>query len=71
MFEHLEGRARAAAEARVAERTAVLAQQLRELLPRDIAVEASGDGVLLTGRGLGQQFVVDASLRWTIAGLLK
>jgi hypothetical protein len=71
MFEQLERRARMAAEARVAERTAVLAQQLRDLLPRDIDVEANGDGVLLTGRGLGQQLVLDASLRWTIAGLLK
>jgi hypothetical protein len=71
MFEQLERRVRMAAEARVAERTAALAQQLRDLLPRDIDVEASGDGVLLTGRGLGQQLVLDASQRWTIAGLLK
>lgn len=71
MFEQLEDRARVAGEARVAERKAVLAQQLRELLPRDIAVEPNGDGVLLTGRGLREQFVVDVSLRWTIAGLLK
>ena len=71
MFERLESRAGAAAGARVAERTAELAQQLRDLLPRDIEVEATKDGVLLAGRGLGQQLVLDASLRWTIAGLLK
>lgn len=71
MLERLESRADGAAEARVVQRTAALAQQLRDLLPRDIDVEATGDGVLLTGRGLGQQFVLDASLRWTIAGLLK
>ena len=71
MFERLEGRARGVAEARVEERTAALAQQLRELLPRDVEIEATGDGVLLTGRRLGQRLVLDASLRWTIVGLLK
>lgn len=70
MFEGLESRAGAAVDARVAERTAALARQLRDLLPRDINIEASEAGVLLSGRGLTQQFVLDASLRWTVAGLL-
>ena len=71
MFERLERRAEAAAETRAADRKSELAGQLRELLPSDIAVEASEGGVLLTGPGLGQRFVLDSSLRWTIAGLLK
>ena len=71
MFERLESRAAAAANARVADRIAELAGQLRELLPSDIRVEAGEGGVLLSGPGLGAQFVLDSSLRWTIAGLLK
>jgi len=71
MFEGLESRARAAADARAAERQAALARQLRELLPREVGVEESGEGVLLSGRGVEQRLVLDASLRWTIAGLVE
>lgn len=71
MFERLESRVAAEADARVADRIGALADQLRELLPRDIRVEAGADGVLLSGPGLGQKFILDSSLRWTIAGLLK
>ncbi|HYD13201.1 MAG TPA: hypothetical protein VEC11_10175 [Allosphingosinicella sp.] len=71
MFERLEARAARAAEMRAGERKAALAAQLRELLPRDILVEPTEEGVLLSGPGLGQRIVLDASLRWTIAGLLK
>lgn len=71
MFERLESRARAEANARVAERTSALADHLHALLPRDIAIEETDDGVLLTGRGLARKLVLDASLRWTLAGLLK
>jgi hypothetical protein len=34
-------------------------------------VEATDEGVLLSGPGLGHRLVLDSSLRWTIAGLLK
>ena len=71
MFERLESRAGAATEKRVDKRKEVLARQLREILPPEISIEANEDGVLLAGRGLDRRLVVDASLRWTIAGLLK
>ena len=71
MFERLEAGADRAAEAGVAERIAALAGQLREILPREVSVESTDEGVLLSGRGLGTRIVLDASLRWTIAGLLK
>lgn len=71
MFERLEARATRAAEACAAKRKQTLATQLRELLPTDVGVEPTEDGVLLSGRGLDEKLVLDASLRWTIAGLLK
>ncbi len=71
MFERLEARAARAAEAGAAGSRAALAGRLRAILPREIGVEVSDDGVLLSGPGLGTRLVLDASLRWTIAGLLK
>jgi hypothetical protein len=71
MLERLESRAAAVADARATDKIMVLAGQLRELLPSDINVEAGEEGVLLAGPGLGHRFVLDSSLRWTIAGLLK
>jgi hypothetical protein len=71
MFERLEARAERAAETRAGERKEALAEQLRALLPHTISIEANDDGVILSGPGLGRRLVLDASLRWTIAGLLK
>ena len=71
MFERFEARAADAAAAAAAERKARLAEQLRTILPREIEVAATDDGVLLSGRGLERRLVLDSSLRWTIAGLLK
>lgn len=71
MFERLEARASRAAEGRATQRKDALAEQLRAILPPEISVEANEDGVVLSGRGLGRRTVLDASLRWTIAGLLK
>jgi hypothetical protein len=71
MFERLEARAERAAEARAAERKQALADQLRAILPRDVSVEANDQGVTVSGPGLGRRTMLDASLRWTIAGLLK
>ena len=71
MFERFEARAASAAEAAAGGRKARLADQLRTILPREIGVEESDDGVLLSGPGLERRLVLDSSLRWTIAGLLK
>ena len=71
MFERLEAHAGRAAAARAAERMTALAGQLREILPNDVAVEATDAGVFLSGGGLGRTMMLDLSLRWTIAGLLK
>jgi hypothetical protein len=71
MFERLEARAERAAETRATERKQALAQQLRAILPASVSVEAHEAGVIVSGPGLGRRLVLDASLRWTIAGLLK
>ena len=71
MFERFETRALGAAESAAAERKARLADQLKSILPREIGVEATDEGVLLSGPGLERRLVLDSSLRWTIAGLLK
>ena len=71
MFEPLEARAKRAAELRATGRKAALAEQLRTILPEDVRIEANEDGVVLSGRGLAGRAMLDASLRWTIAGLLK
>jgi hypothetical protein len=71
MFEELGTRAARAAETRAGARTHDLAEALRTLLPPEIAVETIEEGVLLSGPGLGRRVMLDSSLRWTIAGLLK
>ena len=71
MFEELDARAARVAVARAAERKDALAGQVRALLPGEVKVETSDEGVLLSGLGLGRRTVLDSSLRWTIAGLLK
>lgn len=70
MFEDLEARARRMAAARVAARKETLAEQLAILLPAGTGIETVADGVLISGPGLGRRFVHEASLRWTIAGLI-
>ena len=71
MFERFEARAIAAAEGVAAAQRARLADALRTILPLEIGVEPTDDGVLLSGPGLERRLVLDSSLRWTIAGLLK
>lgn len=71
MFERLEARAERAAEMRAGERKQALAAQLRAVLPLNVSVETDDEGVTISGPGLGRRMVLDASLRWTIAGLLK
>jgi hypothetical protein len=70
MFERLEASAMRAAKRHADARKAALAAQLRAILPAGIVVEEDEAGVLLSGRGLERRLVLDASLRWTIAGLL-
>jgi hypothetical protein len=71
MFEELEARATRAAMARADERKQALAAQLSEILPAGCSIETLEDGVAITGPGLARRTVLDASMRWTIAGLLK
>lgn len=71
MFEALEARAQRAAATRVEARRHDLAEALRALLPPEVAIETIEEGVLLSGPGFGRRVMLDASLRWTIAGLLK
>ena len=71
MFEAFEARAARAAEGRAEARTDRLAEALRALLPPDVAIETIEEGVLLSGPGFGRRVMLDASLRWTLAGLLK
>ncbi len=71
MFERLESRVARLAETRAGERQQALAGQLGAILPRGVTVEVGEDGVILSGAGLGRRLVLDSSLRWTIAGLLK
>jgi hypothetical protein len=70
MFERLEARAARAAERRATLRTAELADRLRAILPIGVSIEAGEDGVTVLGPGIARRFVLDSSLRWTIAGLL-
>jgi hypothetical protein len=71
MCEAFETRAERAAERRAEARTEELADALRALLPPEVAIETIEEGVLLSGPGFGRRVMLDASLRWTIAGLLK
>lgn len=60
MFERVEAQVRAAAEARVRARVAELAASE---MPAGVRVEAAGDRLVLTGRGLGRRRVTDPALR--------
>lgn len=71
MFEDLKARAGRHAEALARARGDELAARLGELLPRGVAVERVEGGVMLSGRGLKRRLVLDASLRWTVAGLIR
>lgn len=71
MFERTEARATGAAELLAAERRHVLADQLRAILPAAISILESDEGVWLSGSDLSARLVVESSLRWTIAGLLR
>ena len=64
MMEALEARGRAIAEARVARAVERVAEAAREV--PGVRAEVEGDGVVLSGRGLGRM----PALRW-IGGWLR
>ncbi len=67
MFERLESRGEQAVEARAAERRDRLAARLREAAPGDVSVAVEDEAVVLSGRGLGRRFALEAELRWLVA----
>ncbi|TMJ18690.1 MAG: hypothetical protein E6G92_02280 [Alphaproteobacteria bacterium] len=62
-FDRLAERARRRAEARAAARREALAADLAGALPPGVKAEADDDGVVISGRGLGRRFALDAALR--------
>lgn len=61
MFERFEARVRAVAQARVRRRVEALGTAE---LPAGVRLEADGDRLVLSGRGLRRRMVADAMLRW-------
>lgn len=69
MFEKLTGRAGTAARRRVRARIDEMAGRMGAALPSGVTAEASGDGVVLSGRGLVRRLVLDPALRWLTENL--
>jgi hypothetical protein len=69
MLEGVEARLLRIAEHRAARRRRVVADRLRAELPPGLAIEESGEGVALKGRGLGRRLVLEPALRWLLAAL--
>jgi len=63
MFEGLMERVRAKAARRVEARVLELCE--REA-PRGVSIEATSEGVTLSGRGLRRRVVTEAALRWLL-----
>lgn len=70
-FETLADRVARSAQARAAARRRALAERLAAVVPADVRVEATEDGVRLSGRGLARRFALDARLRNLIEGLVR
>jgi len=66
MFERLESRALARAEAAAARRRVRIAAALAAELPRDVAVVIEGESVRLLARRLPQRAALDPELRGAI-----
>ena len=49
-------------------RGAALAEALGGEAPAGVEASESEDGVVLSGRGLGRRFALEAGLRWLLAG---
>ncbi len=69
MFERAMARVGRLAERRRRKRIDVLAERMREAVPRGIELEAAPEGVRLSGRDLRRRFALDPALRWLTAVL--
>jgi hypothetical protein len=69
MFDRMIGRALQLAERRAMERTMELTERMRTEAPHGIAIEATSEGVRLSGRGLRIRIALEPALRWLLAGL--
>jgi hypothetical protein len=67
MFERLMERAARAAAERAEAKVREIVSDLEAELPRGVSREATGDAVVLSGRGLGRRYVTDPSLRALLA----
>jgi hypothetical protein len=67
MFASLIAWAERLVQARAAARHRALADRLAETLPRGVRAEATGDGVLLSGRRLRRRLAKDPALRQAVA----
>ncbi|HEX8442085.1 MAG TPA: hypothetical protein VF631_00390 [Allosphingosinicella sp.] len=67
MFERLADRAERAGRKRAGALSAALAERVKDELPRGVQVEVTGDGLRLSGRGIGARFALEPGLRWLLA----
>lgn len=67
MFERLSERAGRVAAERAEAKAREIGTALAAELPSSVACEASGEGVVVSGRGLRRRYVTDPELRATIA----
>ena len=64
-FEALAARGARRAEARAKARREEIAAEIGTAMP-EVTVEVDGEGVRLSGPGLGRRYARDARLRWLI-----
>jgi hypothetical protein len=67
MFKRLVKRAERAGRSRARAFGDGLAERMRAELPVDVEVEASEDGVRLSGRRIAARFALEPGLRWLLA----
>jgi hypothetical protein len=66
MFETLVDRAGRAGRERARVVSARLAERIGAEVPSGMSVEATSEGVLLSGRGVARRFALDPALRWLV-----
>ena len=66
MFEALVERARRRGEQRAAALARRIASDAAEAAPAGVRVEPAAEGIVLSGRGLGQRMLREPALRWLI-----
>jgi uncharacterized protein YbjQ (UPF0145 family) len=69
MFDRVIGRALRRAERRAMESMVELTERMRAEAPHGIEVEATSEGVRLSGRGLRLRIALEPALRRLLAGL--